>query len=92
MCFIATLLTKSYVTVGILRTCGKYLHDSIILLRGEVLVNNNVPVPSQETERTYVLGVSVFASNSTICLLECGTVGTVRPFSRQQLFSHIEFI
>ena len=92
MCFIATLLTKSYVTVDILLTRGKYLHDSIILLRGEVLVNNNVPVPSQETERKYVLGVSVFASNSTICLLECGTVGTVRLFLRQQLFNHIEFI
>ena len=34
--FIITLFALLYVRVGILLTCGKYLHDGNISLRGEV--------------------------------------------------------
>ena len=58
--------------VGFLRTCGKYLHYRIILLREGVWTDRTrlplsnfiiiaVPLPSQESERSrvYVLVVSI---------------------------------
>ena len=55
---IIKLFAQLYVTVGILVTCAKNLHDSIISLRGEVWAHKTslvltlplvteVPVPSQ---------------------------------------------
>jgi len=35
--FMITLIARLYVSVGILLSCGKHLHDHIISLRGEVL-------------------------------------------------------
>jgi hypothetical protein len=43
--FIITLFTRLYVRVGILLTSGKHLHDSIILLRGEVWANKTSLTP-----------------------------------------------
>jgi len=65
------LLTQLYVRVDILLSCGKYLHDRFISLRGEIWAHKNsltpslfieVPVPSQECERPciFVLVVSIF--------------------------------
>jgi hypothetical protein len=42
--FIDTLFARFYVRFGIVFTRGKYLHDHIILLRGEVWVNENTNV------------------------------------------------
>jgi len=77
---------------GILLTCGKHLHDHIISLRGEVWANTTsltppsfieVPVPSQESERSYmyicVLGLSILPL-SMIIRLDFGTVPTVWYF------------
>jgi len=68
--FIIMLFTWLYVLVVILLTCGKHLHARIISLIGEVWAHKislsppffiDVPVPSQESERSCicVLGVSI---------------------------------
>ena len=53
------MFSSLYVSVGILITCGKHLHDYIISLRGQVWAQKTsltppllieVPVPRQESE------------------------------------------
>jgi len=74
------LFAQLYARVGILLTSGKHLHDRIISQRGEFWSHKTsltlplfieVPVPSQESERSCicVLGVSILPL-STILILE----------------------
>ena len=44
-CFIITLFARLYVRVGVLLTCGKHVHDRIILLRGEVWAHKAILPP-----------------------------------------------
>ena len=57
------LFSRLYVKLGILIKCGNHLHNRIISLRGEVFERKtslapsfliDVPVPSQENERSYI--------------------------------------
>ena len=80
-----TLISKLYVRVGILLTCGKHLHDCTISLRVEVTRRGHktsltlplfieVPVSSQGSERSCtcmcVRGVHVNLSVVLIFLLD----------------------
>jgi hypothetical protein len=60
--FIIMLFSRLYVRLGILLKCGNHLHNRIISLRGEACERKTslappflieVPVPSQENERSY---------------------------------------
>jgi hypothetical protein len=84
------MFSSLYVSVGILITCGKHLHDYIISLRGQVWAQKTsltppllieVPVPRQESEQSCicVLGVLILPLY-TIFLLDFGTVPTVCYF------------
>ena len=55
--------SRLYMRLGILLKCGNHLHNCIISLRGEVCERKTslsppflieVPVPSQENERSYI--------------------------------------
>ena len=57
------LFSRLYVRLGILLKCGNHLHNRIISLRGGVCECKTsltppflieVPVPSQENERSYI--------------------------------------
>ena len=61
--FIITLLSRLYVRVGILLTCGKHLHDRIISLKGDAWDHNTslsppfsieVSVSCQESMRSFI--------------------------------------
>ena len=88
--YIITLFTQLYVRVGILLTSGKYLHDHIISLRGEIRANKTcltlplfieVSEPSQEVEQSCICVLKVtMLLLSTIFLLDFRTVQTVWYF------------
>ena len=85
---IITLFAQLCGRVGILNTCGK--HDHIISIRGDAWVHqssltrplsNEVPVPSEESERSCicVLGVSIITL-STILIIDFEFIPTVWYF------------
>ena len=88
-----TVIARLYVSVGILLTRRKYLHDCISSLRGDVCAHKTsltpqlfieVPVPRQESDQSCicVLGVSIVPV-STILIFDFEIVPTVWYF-----FSH----
>ena len=86
--FIETLVSRLYVWVNILLVCRIHLHHRIFSLKGEFwayktslilpLLFIEVPVPSKESERSYicVLGVLTLPL-STVCQLDFGIVTTM---------------
>jgi hypothetical protein len=65
---IATRFIRIYARVDILLTCGKYLHDLIALVRGEVLAHITTLIP------TYVIEVPVAIQEiQRPCICRAGT-------------------
>jgi hypothetical protein len=86
--FIITMLARLYVKVGILLTCGKYLHDPIISLRGDGWTHKTslsppflieVFVPSKEIEQYLCVRRIDFACFCHF-VMDFGTVPTVWYF------------
>ena len=88
--FIVTLFAWLYMSVVILLTCGKHLHDCIISLRGEVwahktrltlhFIVKRLNQARKVTSHVFVcLGVSMLPL-STISIVDFGTVPTVWYF------------
>ena len=71
--FITTRFTRINARVGILLTCGKHLHDLIVLVRGEVLAHITTLIP------TYFIKVPVAIREiQRPCICRTGTAYSSR--------------
>ena len=95
--FITTLLPRLYLRVGILLTCGKYVHAPIILLKEEVWAHKTSLTPPLSIEvhmssHVYVCcGCLSILPLSVICLLDFGAVPSVWLFLLLILYQSIWF-